>query len=241
MGVFMNRILATKKFWQGYFSLEGLSAAEVDAQLEGLGRDFAVVTERHQYESNGRRTSFVSSHVEFCFDCGKDFSLVVEYEPEVNGSSINLLLVDRRDGKRHAMGWWDLARWHPYCLRPEELEELLRFWGGSGAETNVRLLLLCPFVGLESAEARDALLRRAEAAYSGLGLSAIEGGSSWGLVRVPEDGYRWELDGELGWVFTSDEYCCYSIRNRPHLNGSEGWFPFDLFEEMMAGVRERLG
>ena len=39
----------------------------------------------------------------------------------------SLQLKDKTTGEGYEMGWWDLARWHPYCLRPEELRILIEY------------------------------------------------------------------------------------------------------------------
>jgi hypothetical protein len=141
------------------------------------------------------------------------------------------------------MGWWDMARWHPYCLRPEEFDSLLQFWGRwdqrwRGQE--LPLLLLCQFVGLPDASARDALAARAQAAWRPLGLPQPGESPLEIPLHFPEGGYRWEADADLGWVFTSDDYCCYSIRNKAHADSEEGHFPFTAFREMMSEVQQRL-
>ena len=48
----------------------------------------------------------------------------------------------------------------------------------------------------------------------------------------------WEQDAELGWVFTSEDHSCYSLRNRSHADSEEGRFPFAAFREMMAEEQE---
>jgi hypothetical protein len=116
------------------------------------------------------------------------------------------------------MGWWDLARWHPYCLRLAELDALLQFWerwdrrwGGQ----EVPLLLLCQFVGLPDAASRDALAARAQTALQSLGLPGPPSEGRMDVpLHIPDGDYRWEADSELGWVFTSDDYCCYSLRSK---------------------------
>ncbi len=139
------------------------------------------------------------------------------------------------------MGWWDLARWHPYCLHPEELDSLLRFWSRwdpRWPSLELPLLLLCQFVGLQDGNARDSLAARAEAAIQTLGLSDSKQARPYVPLCVPEGDYHWEMDAELGWVFMGYEYCCYSIRNRPHADSHEGRFPFTAFREMMSEVQQ---
>jgi hypothetical protein len=241
----VNPVLATNAFWQPYLTLEPeeLSEEELAAQLEGLRADYDVRDEAITYQHGGRQHTAAHRVVEFPFSCGDRFSLVIEYEPDVTGCSRNLFLDDAQSNVRRELGWWDLARWHPYCLRPEELDHLLEFWkrwDRRWESQDLPLLLLCQFVGLSDSGARDLLEARARAALRALGLPEPGGEPLDISLHIPDGGYRWELDAELGWVFTSDEYCCYSIRNRPHADSDEGRFPFTAFREMIAEVQQRL-
>jgi len=240
----VNPVFATQAFWQPYLTCEpeNVLEEELAAQLDRLRSDYVVRDEKITYDYAGEQRTAEYRVVEFPFACGERFTLVVEYQPDVSGCDKNLFLVDVRSGKKHQMGWWDLARWHPYCLRPDELDDLLEFWRrwDDRWETGeLPLLLLCQFVGLADSKDLQALQTKADDAYRTLGLPAPGPGQLSVRLHVPEN-YRWETDDELGWVFTSDEYCCYSLRNRPHADSDEGRFPFALFREMMADVREHL-
>jgi hypothetical protein len=230
----------TKTFWQSYFSLEfaGIEESGIVAILDGFRADFAVRDKTVHFKVYGKPASSTLHFVEFPFFCGERFSMIVEFEPSVQGCDINLFLVDNRSETRFQMGWWDLARWHPYCLRSEELDLLLRFWERNDPrwrEPELPLLLLCPFVGFADAGSRDIMLARAEVSLRRLGLSVPSEDQPEIRLNVPDD-YRWECDPEFGWCFTSDEYSCYSIRNRDHAGSGEGDFPFRSFQEMMADI-----
>ena len=240
----MNPVFATEAFWQPYLTCEpiGVSDEELAAQLDGLRSDYVVRDEKIAYEHAGEQHTAECRVVEFPFSCGEQFSLVIEYEPEVHGCVNNLSLLDDRSGTKHQMGWWDLARWHPYCLRLDEFDDLLEFWRRWDDRWDSRelpLLLLCQFIGLADSEDLQSLQSKADDAYCRLGLPVPGPEKPRVQLHVPDD-FHWEIDDELGWVFTSHEYCCYSIRNRPHADSDEGRFPFTLFREMMAYVRERL-
>lgn len=241
----MNPVFATTAFWQPYFNLDPgqVSADGFAAQLEGLRRDYSVRDETINYEHGGRRHTAIHRLVEFPFSCGENYSLLLEYEPNVSGCSRNLFLVDARSGKKGEMGWWDLARWHPYCLRLEEFNCLLEFWNRwdrRWAGQNLPLLLLSQFVGLPDPATRDSLAARAQSALESMVVPGAGNGQLEVPLFVPDGDYRWELDSKLGWVFMSDDYCCYSIRNRPHADSNEGRFPFTAFREMMTEVQQRL-
>src|SRR5262245_55807716 len=154
----LNPVFSTAAFWNPYLTLEPgeVTADEFAAQAEGLRRDYTVRADSIRCELAGRELTAGRPVIEFPFSCGERFSLLIEYEPDVGGCSRNLSLVDALAGKKSEMGWWDLARWHPYCLRPEELECLLavcsrgdRRWESQ----ELPVLLLCQFVGLSDADA----------------------------------------------------------------------------------------
>lgn len=143
------------------------------AQLASLRRDFHLREETHQYEYEGKWRTFNTRTIEFAFSCGERFSLVIDYQPTANECGRELYLVDALYKTRSKMGWIDLARWHPYGLRVEELDALLAFWERWDPRwqgSAVPLLLLCHFVGLADDEARDALTARANAALQSLNL-----------------------------------------------------------------------
>ncbi len=236
----MNQVLKTRAFWQSYFTLEPPDGSEPElvAQLEGLRHDFAVQQETRSYEVKGRTHTFVRRSVVFAFACGERFSLQMEHVPDINGCQKNLYVVDERSGTRRQMGWWDLARWHPYCLRLEELDSLISYWQRRDPRwpaPELPLLLLFQFVGLADEATGERLRTRVAAA-----LQQVVGPEPAvelldDALQVKED-YRWEQDAELGWVFTSEDYACYSLRNRPHAESSEGRFPFAEFRELMTDV-----
>jgi hypothetical protein len=241
----VNSTFATSAFWQPYLAVEvEMRDEDFAAQLASLRRDFHLREETHQYEYEGKWRTFNTRTIEFAFSCGERFSLVIDYQPTANECGRELYLVDALYKTRSKMGWIDLARWHPYGLRVEELDALLAFWvrwDPRWQGSAVPLLLLCHFVGLADDEARDALTARANAALQSLNLEEAAGLPEPNVtLYVPDGDYRWEEDAELGWVFTSDEYCCYSMRNRPHVGSNHGTYPFAAFQQMMTEVRQKL-
>jgi hypothetical protein len=237
----MNPSFTTRTFWQPYLylDLEGISADDIAHQLALLQTDFAVRQDQIPYEFQGRQEVAVRRVVEFSFRCGERYSLLIEYELDVHACWTALFLVDHQSGTKSQMGWSDLARWHPYCLHPEEFDALLAYWERHDPRwrgQDLPLLLLCQFVGLPDSSARDSLSARAQAALS----AVCPEGRLEVPLHVPED-YVWRHDPELGRLFTSDTYCCYSIRNREHLESDEleHRFPFTAFRELMAQIRRR--
>src|SRR5262245_24715453 len=108
----MNPVFSTNAFWQAYLTLDpdGIPEADFAAQLDRLQQDFAVHAETLHLEYRGRQHTAIRRYVQFPFSCGERYSLLIEYEPDVNGCNTNLFLVDARSGTKEQMGWWDLAR-----------------------------------------------------------------------------------------------------------------------------------
>ncbi|HEX9050245.1 MAG TPA: hypothetical protein VF841_06890 [Anaeromyxobacter sp.] len=153
-----------------------------------------------------------------------------------------LALVDPASGARHPLGWWDEARWHPFALRWNELERLTSDWAvrpDAEPRAPVPLLLLSCFVGFGAADDEDraSAFSAVAAGFRMLGLAAHEASAlaADALPRVGERDYRWTRDPELGWIFGGG-YPCYSLRNREHLAGAEGVFPF---AELRARFEDR--
>lgn len=213
-----------------------MSGHDIDLQLQELAQDFVVRTDTISFQYEGQTHSTQKRVIEFPLPCGNGFDLVVEYEPDPQGCTITLFLHDAATRNKQQMGWWDLARWHPYCLHPEELDILLRYWARGASpwpEERTALMLLAPFVGLSDQHMQQNLSARVDAAYWAVCPQALDHPPL--LLQIPED-YRWDHDDLLGQVF-SGAYPCYSIRNRPHVGSDEGQFPFSTFREVIR----RLG
>lgn len=155
--------------------------------------------------------------------------------------SIELTLITDTGSQRYEMGWWDDARQHPNALRWEELRMLQQYWTRlrGGLESSVWFLLLAPFVGTGENE-RNALDERRQTVAAQLRERNILPNAADDLAKAaihkpPERDYDWQLDSELGWVF-SGEYPCYSIRNRAHADGACGRFPFREWQEVISRV-----
>jgi hypothetical protein len=222
----LQELLATKEFWFFY----------------QLGEDYALDEGMVKKLTTLNRETGETDPVAIQFKCPLRFS--IELEICLDFYVINLMLVNGRSNKRSELGWWDEARWHPFALRWNELQGLLRYWKAHPSHcpvgTSAALLLLARFVGnavndINKFPARKKLVA---AAYSDLGLftraevkELVEGT----LVDSTEDDYRWTKKTELGWVF-GGEYACYSIRNAEHSDGSEGRFPFADWNRLMTKI-----
>jgi hypothetical protein len=136
------------------------------------------------------------------------------------------------------LAWWD-ARWHPYGLRWSEAETIARHLARvtSAPPDPIPLLLLARFAGIAPADQAGLELARNQVAdgYRRMGLfneEEIRGLVDCTISCPSEEDYAWSLDNELGWVFSGD-YPCYSIRNRAHVGGAEGLFPFRQFADLI--------
>lgn len=221
-------MLTDPLFWQLYYRLEmeGLSDEDVARQLRGLPRHFPV-----------RLDEETETHlVEFSLPCPGGFDLFLEYEPDAFGSSITLYLRHAASGAKGQMGWWDLARWCPYCLHPDELDLLLDYWSNvasGGPDARIALLLLARFVGLCDEATRRVLSDRVNAAYREL----CHGASGHLPLSLEiETDHQWVRDEQLGWLFEADYAGC-SLRNRAHKESGEEQFPFAQFQIMWNSLQ----
>ncbi|MBS1798138.1 MAG: hypothetical protein JSS81_30270, partial [Acidobacteria bacterium] len=183
--------------------------------------------------------------VEFYFDCGGEFALLLEYDPDPNGCDQTLSLVEKAGNEKHQLGWWDLARWHPFCLKPDEFETLLQYWDRFDprwTQSPVPRLLLFNFVGIEDSETVEALAAAAGSALERLGVRELSNDPAVALRNFLENegGYEWKFDERRGWLFASGEYDCYSLRNECHAGGEEGTFPFEKYGQLIAAVKTAL-
>lgn len=164
--------------------------------------------------------------------CGTGHRLEVSILPAF--TSIDLGLRDLNTDVVAEMGWWDDARWHPHALRWDELVKLHNYWSkfdDLDVHPSAAFLLLALFVGHGIDEQprysdRKVLIRKHYDRLQSLPDAEIEQVSEATLILPSEEDYKWTIDDELGWVF-GGEYPCYSIRNRDHASGTEGYFPFN--------------
>lgn len=248
----MNPVFKIQKFWELFINLEYPEITDNEIQIHGkmLEENFAVNWEREDGET------YVT--VSFYFNCGDNYDLLLEYSPDISGCSKELYLVDKSNKaniKTHNMGWWDLARWHPYCLRMEELDLLLKYWktydaiwqnpsysmSNNDGKNNddswaFPLLLMASFVGVSDDATRiileDSLYNHLKHLLPNTNDKRLEELAS---VHQMND-YKWVENKEFGWFFEGDDYDCYSLRNQSHFGGNEGTFPYKEWNAMLAEI-----
>jgi len=234
----VNGLFTDRNFWLLFKQLEndGLEDGDIVRLLETAGRDFETEKEEEDGEITGT--------VRFVFGCGQEHSLFLTLTMAGGEADKRLSLKENSSGKEYELGWWDLARAHPYCLRPQELDTLCKYWKGQGVwQDDLPYLLLCDFVGITEKKEGKALRSREREMLKSLrcyGRGLVSSVDEDGITReagLKEEGYRWRQDPELGWLFSGSEYACYSLRNREHLGSECGTFPFAQWNAMIGGIR----
>jgi hypothetical protein len=198
-----------------------------------------------RYEQEGKEQTSINKVIEFKFDCGEFFSLRLDLLLEHRSGSwtnaeTSLYLWDEKESKEHPMGWWDLARWHPICIKPEEFDLLLEHWSLNDPiwkNTPFPKLLLKNYVGFSDEAVLELLQKEVLEVFKDLitdEYNAVE--DTLRFIPFFEDSV-WQKHQEFGWVYESEVYNCYSIRNECHASGEEGLFPFEEYQKMIDGLR----
>lgn len=176
-----------------------------------------------------------------CLDCKIVLDVYVDFYAINAGFRVN------GDSTEFQLGWWDFDCWHPFGIQWNELQQLWRYWKSNEdlipVSPDQALLLLAKFVGIGKSELTQTPARKQviKSAYQGLGLEfdfkEINELSACTFLLPSDDDYDWSTDEELGPVF-SGENPCYSLRNRHHIKGEEGIFPFAAFAEIMSQLNQ---
>ncbi len=239
----MNKVFKNINFWNLFVFLErdDLEADTVEKQLEMLAEDFRIESGNKQYKHDGQSFQEDYSIVFFEFELGNDYLLQLEFIPKAEGSGKYLHLKDKKNGILHLMGWWDLDAWHPYCLRAEELLTITDYlkkqsqdpWSGN----DLPLLLLHDFIGFDSPDKAEDFAQKVFESFKSLGVEGFKNADPKPIAVFyqEEEAYRWEKHSKLGFVFESEVYNCYSLRNAAHNSGKEekGRFPFDDWNKLI--------
>ncbi len=244
----MNKAFEIQDFWQLYLALEGIIWNEereiireinkdIPLQLiNELNKNFETAVDEEEGEYKGRKYKIQHLSVHFVFIL-KNFELLIEFHPDISGSTINLFLY--HNDNEYLLGWRDCARWHPYCLRYSEFLLILKQikkYDNQWKDSLIPLLLLKDFVGFggEDNEHRLVLSKQAEVVLNELN---IDNTDYLAPCHIKEK-YQW-VETALGWEFTAD-YSCYSIRNAPHKDSKEGQFPFNLWRQLMNQMKDEI-
>jgi len=233
-------------FWNLFSFLERAEVKEemVDQWLDALGQDFKIEREQFDFKVGNQRQEGFNRILVLEFDCGRGYTLRLEYTPHPEGGEKYLYLCAPHQEKQ-LMGWWNLENWHPYALSPEELDLLLSYWekqGGKWTNRHLAHALLHDFVGLDSEEATADYAAKTFEAFNELrikGFAKVEQ-KPIAIFYYEDSEYHWRYNRKLGWLFESDQYACYSIRNKAHSKGEEGRFPFEDWNYLMKQIRQEV-
>lgn len=218
-------LLYEKSFWLYYLGDEDY---EIDASV---------------VEKYGCGDQHGESYVQFVLPCPKPFAIHISVGLTVRAIDATLAYGDKKNSE---LGWWDEARSHPFFLRWEEFDKLVRYWETCHSQDTstvlVSKLLLSRFTGNPTDDQRAIAPRRKQIAlaYESLKLFSqqeIQKLVEKTVIMAFEEDYAWTIDKELGWVF-GGEYPCYSLRNAEHADGKEGRFPFQAFREMIDSLEK---
>lgn len=253
----MNKVFENEDFWILYLNLEGnlydenqniikkIKKQDIKNIIEPFSADFHVHHEEGKREYSeerlkeiglkdwvGKTSDYEINQVYFNFQL-KDFQLLIESSFDISGCEHHLYLFYKEE--EYLLGWWDLARWHPFCLKYNELQSLLeniKQYDSEWNDSDIPLLLLKNFVGFGKGDEKDfeELNLKAEEIFKELQIECREKLST---CSFRED-YSW-IKTSLGWEFTAD-YSCYSLRNSAHKNSKEGEFPFELWNKFIANL-----
>lgn len=216
----MLHALRTPLFWRWYLAIDESHRSELDASVvRALGDTVSGDEEEREIEV---RIPLPSGHDLVLSICIDFFDISLDLDSQ---------------GREMTIGWQDDARPHPYGLRLDEARTLASL----REDSDLIFALLLPFVGFPAdGDARRSVgTTMATQAFGELGLSPADASrfAEAAVSRLPgKRRYTWTQDAELGWVFAGDN-TCHSLRNRRHLSGAHGAFPF----EGMKSVRDALG
>lgn len=239
-------IFSNPLFWELFYKMEvQLTEEQFQVILTGLKDVFHYREDLIRYEYEGKEETSINKVIEFEFYGGVSFSLRLDLFLEHRSgdwanSETTLYLVDKVAEEEHSMGWWDLIRWHPMCIKPSEFMALLEYWKIEDPlwkNTNLPKLLLKNYVGYTDQLACETLTKEVLEEFKNLMPRDFEAVEETLSFMPFYDHYQWKKHQDLGWVYESDTYNCYSIRNECHASGEEGLFPFEAYQRMIEEIK----
>lgn len=167
----------------------------------------------------------------------EQYQLVLRLTLCVGGLDKVFYLQERGSGAEYILGFWNLANWHPYFLRFEELQSLMEYWKDK-PDRDIYFLFLSDFVGCVNVEELVYLESQDKYILSEMGVELLldEANQEYTTDDFQEDlkenNNRWIIDNELGYTFVADKWC-YTLRNRSHIASYWGTFPFTQWQDMI--------
>jgi len=222
-----------------------MSEKKFSTILQEMQDGFPFREEEVRYKLEDKNYIDTNYVVEFEFQCGEKYSLILEctiyFAENIAESEQRLFLRNKNTDNMHILGWWDHEHWHPLCIRPEESIALSDYWRKNDPiweNTNFPMFMLKNFIGFDNETKAKAFNKKLYKSFENLKLKNAEFYIK-AISQVPfykDEQYVWKEDPALGWVYESDVYNCYSIRNAAHIESDEERFPFEEWNDMINSL-----
>mgnify|MGYP000860213516 FL=1 len=247
----MKALFSSLDFWKLFVFREHyyIDREVLNTQIAQLKNNFRYDEESTINESyNGENYLSITTNFEIEFSCGENYSIVLDYKIHISDiiiESEQALMLLNKSTKEKSILAWNNGIDHPSCIAPEEFELLTKYWENNDDKwknTNYSKLLLIYYVGFHNptqvAEMKEEILK--EFGFHGIP-ELTETGEHLIYIRFNgECRYKWLKIENIGWVYQSETYNCYSIRNECHLKGGIYVFPFQEWAKMIEQVEKSL-
>lgn len=248
----MKEIFSKIEFWRIFTKHEvwDINEFQFNQHLDELKNNFKYREDLIEFEFEGKKEIAKDKIIEFEFDCGNKYKMVLEYTLEYrceqSEGTHKLYLKNKLNNEKKLMGWMDICQWHPLCIAPEEFELLQIYWQEKDPiwkNTIYPKLLLKSYVGLHNPDEFNKYKKEITELFQSLEIKGLDEYSEE-IIIVPFYGsqkYKWLLHEKLGWLYESEKYNCYSIRNECHSKSEHEKFPFSEWNEMIEYIENDLG
>lgn len=242
----MTNIFTTVEFWNLIMVMQAqMSEKTFESIMQDMQDSFPFREEEIRYKHEGKNFIDTNYVVEFEFCCGNNYSMILEctisFADTIAECEQRLFLRKKQQQTMHILGWWDQEHWHPLCIKPEESILLNDYWRVHDPiweKTNYPMLMLKNFIGFDNENNALSFQKKLFMTIQALRIKHSEHYIKT-MSQVPfykEEAYRWRKDAVLGWVYESDIYNCYSIRNAEHIESDEDRFPFEEWNLMIGSL-----
>lgn len=246
----MNQALRNLEFWRILYLMEiNIGEENFSLIVNELAKDFYHNSELRKWEYEDWKGEYIIDTVEFEFFCGDKYSLLLrlkmKYSKGFVRSENTLFLKNKFSNELFKLGWWDMAQWHPLCIKPSEFEQLHKFWfkfDRVWVGTEYPKLLLRKYIGFSDSTEVENHKKEIKRIFQKNGIN-LKNTKEEDLLYVnfyEKQNYKWIEEETLGWVYHSDKYNCYSIRNKPHSTNLERKFPFKEYKEMINFISKEV-
>ena len=248
----MKTIFSSVQLWEFFVLMEvmGISKDNFDNHLNRLKEQFYYREDTINYTTHeGKEEIAIQKVISLDFSAGLNYSIILDYQLDYWGDQVNtcqfLYLYNQKTKTKELLGWMDMARWHPLFIAPEEFKLLLKYWftiDKQWAGTIYPKLLFKGFVGWHNPTEFKNFQKEINQAFNQL-LPNTPSELMEQLCHVPfygELNYRWLNNEHLGWVYESEHYNCYTIRNECHSTSEDEVFPFKDWNLMIQDIENLL-